>query len=38
MFKGMPPIAGGALDQDDWFMQAAAFLKREQDALTPSNG
>jgi hypothetical protein len=34
-FKGVPPIVGGVYDQDNWFMESAAFLKREQDALKP---
>lgn len=30
--EGMPPVDGGALDQSDWFLNAARFLKNE-DAL-----
>ncbi len=32
-FKGIPPIVGGVYDQDNWFMEAASFWRREQDAL-----
>jgi hypothetical protein len=29
--KGLPPIAGGSLDQSVWFIQAASTLNREDD-------
>ena len=35
-FKGCQPVAGGVYDQDNWFMEAAAFWRREQDALRKS--
>jgi hypothetical protein len=28
-FKGIPPVAGGALDQSAWFIQAARTMKLE---------
>jgi len=27
--KGLPPVAGGSLDQAAWFIEAAATLERE---------
>lgn len=33
--KGMPPITGGVLDQESWFMGACEFLWGEQDRLVP---
>jgi hypothetical protein len=32
-FKGIPPVAGAALDQDQHFLESATFLKREQERL-----
>jgi hypothetical protein len=28
--KGMPPIAGGALDQSAWFLDAVSFLRSDE--------
>ena len=28
--KGIPPIAGGALDQSAWFMEAIGILERDE--------
>jgi len=28
--KGLPPVAGGALDQAYWFIQAARILKNDE--------
>lgn len=35
MFRGLPPTAGGALDQENWFLEAAQRLKHEEDRLIP---
>lgn len=29
--KGLPPVAGGALEQSAWFVEAARWLWREQE-------
>lgn len=29
-FAGIPPVAGGAFDQESWFLEAAMALRREQ--------
>lgn len=31
--KGMPPVQGGILDQDRWFIEAATFVLGERQAL-----
>jgi hypothetical protein len=31
--KGMPPIAGGALDQSAWFLDAVSFLRSDEAQL-----
>lgn len=33
--KGNPPINGGVLDQENWFMSACEFLWAEQDRVVP---
>lgn len=33
--KGIPPIQGGALDQESWFMGACEYLWAEQDRVVP---
>jgi len=33
--RGTPPIQGGALDQEIWFLECCEFLWSEMDALTP---
>ena len=35
MFRGLPPAAGGALDQENWFLEAAHALKHDEEKLTP---
>jgi hypothetical protein len=36
LFKnGSPPIAGGALDQEIWFLECCEYLWAEMDAVTP---
>ena len=32
--KGIPPIAGGSLDQASWFLKAFHFLKSEENRIT----
>ncbi len=32
--KGVPPVAGGALDQSAWFMEACNAFWRDQEALS----
>ena len=32
--KGIPPIAGGSLDQASWFLKAYHFLKSEENRIT----
>ena len=34
--KGVPPVHGGALDQESWFMEASEFLWSEQDRVAPN--
>ena len=29
--KGLPPVAGGSLDQSVWFIEAASTLEREDE-------
>jgi hypothetical protein len=31
--KGLPPIAGGSLDQSVWFMEAASFIQAEDSRI-----
>lgn len=33
--KGSPPVAGGTLDQANWYMEATNVLWRDQDTLVP---
>jgi hypothetical protein len=36
--RGLPPIAGGALDQAAWFLEAANRLKHEEQTLKAEAG
>jgi len=31
--KGLPPVAGGVLDQSAWFIQAVGILARDEDQI-----
>lgn len=31
--KGLPPVAGGVLDQSAWFLQAARILERDEETI-----
>jgi hypothetical protein len=31
--KGLPPVAGGVLDQSAWFLQAAQILERDEETI-----
>jgi hypothetical protein len=31
--KGLPPVAGGVLDQSAWFINASRFLESEEAAI-----
>lgn len=31
--KGMPPVAGGVLDQSAWFIEAARLLEHEENLI-----
>ncbi len=31
--KGIPPVAGGVLDQSAWFLQAARILERDEETI-----
>lgn len=36
--KGLPPVAGGALDQSDWFLSAAEYIFEQEQRLKNQQG